>query len=419
MTKGVKADARLEHKNEQQSAVDETFKQFEKECKPLESGKSLLTLVDRRTNARYCECHIKASILSSLATADLPLDPDSQAQYRANREILTDDPGFRRMQDDAKKGRAFSNIVAEYTKDFDEAHPVKIVGGQHRFKAIQGALHEAVDEYHGVKVYFGLDKKQRLDVQLISNTNIAVSRDLFDRLQETFVGPQLREWCHKVGLLPLGKDFADHYKRGGLISVRMAKTFITNYIAGKRLPLDKFATTNTTPVICPTGEHDPNWEELKANTQGLWTDPKLQEAGREFALLAAAQQVFFKRNKQRAKADYPQKAYNMAVFSAWPYVAGLLHNNEPRLKRHFALRNATGKDPLNAAALTGGRHKTDPDNYRGLGYRTDPRERGRFVELFNIQAEDGKGITPKSIRIAISDYHAKQAHLDAVKEREG
>jgi hypothetical protein len=29
-----------------------------------------------------------------------------------------------------------------------------------------------IDEYHGVKVYLGLDIKQRLDVQLISNTNI-------------------------------------------------------------------------------------------------------------------------------------------------------------------------------------------------------------------------------------------------------
>jgi hypothetical protein len=418
MTKGASTDAPATHTNEDQTTADALFNQFEAECKPLESGKGLLTLVDRRTSARYCECHIKASTLSSLATVDVPLDPDSQDQYRANREILTDDPGFRRMQEDAKKGRSFSNIVAEYTKDFDGTHPIKIVGGQHRCKAIQGALLEGVDEYHGVKVYFGLDKTQRLDVQLISNTNIAVSRDLFDRLQETFVGPQLREWCQKVGLLPLGKDFADHYKRGGLISVRMAKTFITNYIAGKGVSLDKFPTTNTTPVICPTGEHDPDWEVLKTNTQGLWTDPRLQKAGREFALLAVAQHAFFKRGKTRAKADYPQKAYNLAVFSAWPYVAGLLHANETRLKRHFALRNAVGKDPLNAAALTDGRHKTDPDNYRGLGYRTDPRERGRFVELFYIQAEDGKGITPKSIRIAISDYHPKQAHLEAVKERE-
>src|SRR5208283_4346994 len=99
--------------------------------------------------------------------------------------------------------------------------------------------------------YFGLDMDQRLDVQLISNTNIAISRDLFDRLQETFVGPHLREWCQKVGLLPLGKDFADHYKRGGLISVRMAKTFITNYLAGKRIHPDKFSITSTIPIICP------------------------------------------------------------------------------------------------------------------------------------------------------------------------
>lgn len=191
-----------------QSLSSEMLLEFEAECKPLESG-NLRVLADRRTGARYCECHIKASALSPLATVDVPLDPESQAQYRANRQILADDPGFKRMQEDAKKRRAFSNIVAEYTKHFDANHPIKIIGGQHRFTAIQGALQEGVDEYHGVKVYFGLDKSQRLDVQLISNTNIAVSRDLWDRLQETFVGPQLREWCHKVGLLPFGKDFAD------------------------------------------------------------------------------------------------------------------------------------------------------------------------------------------------------------------
>lgn len=162
-------------------------------------------------------------------------------------------------------------------------------------------------------------------------------------------------------------------------------------------------------------------------TPDLFTDPKLHEAAKEFALLAAAQQQFFKRSKQRAKTDrskqrikpdYPQKAYNMAVLSAWPYVAGLLHDNEPRLKRHFALRNAVGKDPLNAAALADGRHDTDAENYRGLGYRTDARERGRFVELFYLQAEDGSGITPRQIKLAIMIFHAKQAQLAATKERE-
>jgi hypothetical protein len=70
---------------------------------------------------------------------------------------------------------------------------------------------------------------------------------------------------------------------------------------------------------------------------------------------------------------------------------------------------------LNAAALAKRRHKTDLDSYRGLGYRTDPKERGRLVELFYVQAEDGKGITASSVDIAIKKYHAKQAQLEVLK----
>jgi hypothetical protein len=98
-------------------------------------------------------------------------------------------------------------------------------------------------------------------------------------------------------------------------------------------------------------------------------------------------------------------------------VAGLLRHNPTRLKRHFGLRSSTGKDPLNAAALAKGRHKTDAQNYRGLGYRTDPRERGRFVELFFLQSEDGKGITPSAIDIAIKQYHVKQGQLDVMEAK--
>jgi len=87
------------------------------------------------------------------------------------------------------------------------------------------------------------------------------------------------------------------------------------------------------------------------------------------------------------------------------------------LKRHFELKDSVGKDPLNAVALAQGRHKTDAQNYRGLGYRTDPRERGRFVELFHLQAEDGKGITPSAIDIAIKQYHVKQAQLEVIKAK--
>jgi hypothetical protein len=86
-----------------------------------------------------------------LATIDAPLDPDDQPEYRANRDIRLNHPAFERMKEDARKGRTFSNIVAEYTKDFEEERPLKIVGGQHRFQAIQDALKNKVDEYHGVK----------------------------------------------------------------------------------------------------------------------------------------------------------------------------------------------------------------------------------------------------------------------------
>src|SRR5690349_8984615 len=133
------------------SEAQQNMEQFAGEFVPLESKEALLLLVDRRTGASFCECHIKGSTLVSLGTIDAPLDPEDQPDYRANREIRLNHPAFLKMKEDARKGRTFSNIVSEYTKDFDEAHPLKIVGGQHRFQAIQDAVANNIDEYHGVK----------------------------------------------------------------------------------------------------------------------------------------------------------------------------------------------------------------------------------------------------------------------------
>lgn len=397
---------------------EQVLQELAKEFQPLENLAQLLEFTDARTGARYCECHIKASKIVALGTIDVPLDYEEQSDYRANREIVLNSSAYKTMIEDAKKKRSFSNIVAEYTKEFDSEHPLKIIGGQHRFDAIQKALNDGIDEYHGVKVYLGLDKTQRLDVQLISNTNIAISRDLFDRLQETFHGPELRNWCQSVGLLDVGQDFSDSYERGGPISVKIARTFITNYFKGMSVNSNAFALTDTTPVICPTGGADPDWEKLKADNPTLWSDPKLLESAKEFAALVKAQKgAFDGKTTPKPKPDYPEKALNIAVLSAWAYVAGMLHGNAVRLKRHFELRKATGKDPLNADALAKGKHKTDPTNYRGLGYRTDPQERGRFVELFYLQAEDGNSITPSAIDIAIKQYHVKQAQLEVIKAK--
>jgi hypothetical protein len=390
------------------------YGRFVKEASPIEKANQLLIQQDLRTGAWFLDCHLEGSNLIALGTIDVPLDPDDQAEYRANREIVAG-PAFEKMKEDAKKQRSFSNIVVEYTKEFDPKHPLKVIGGQHRFQAIKQALEVGVNAVHGVKVYLSLNAEQRLDVQLISNTNIATSTDLFDRMQETVKGPELRDWCQSVGLLAAGTDFTDRRTRGGPISVQLARTFITNFYLGRKIDPDKFSITDTTPELCTSGEHDTKWESLRT-TPAIWKDKTLLDAGKEFGKLASAQRAAFQ-GRKGTPPDYPEKAMNAAILASWAYVAGMLQKNPVRLKRHFELATAKGRDPLNAAVLATGRHKTDPANYRGLGYRTDVKERGRFVELFSLQAENGKGIAKPSVDAAIAQYHAKRAVLEAQQAR--
>ena len=383
---------------------------FVKTCQPLEQG-PLHLLAACCTDALFCECHIRASTLVKNGTVDVPLDPDEQPEYRANRDLVEDHVAFERMKADALNGRAFSNLVIEYHLPKEAEPSLMVIGGQHRFHAIQAAQAKGVDEYHGVKVYFGLDTDQHLGVQLISNTNIAVSSDLLDRMYETWAGPELRTWCQDIGLLYEGQDFADKRQRGQPITVRAARTFIMNYLAGKEIDPTKFEKSLTTPIIAKTGTDEPEWKTLKEKNPKMWEDPGMKDAGRQFAALAKAQRGSFTdpETERRTNVDFAEKASNYAVLSAWAYTAGILSRNHTRLKRHFALPETKGKDPLNAAALARGRHKTDPENYRGLGYRTDAKERGRLVELFFLQAEKGEGISKALIDLAIKKFHAKQA----------
>ena len=136
---------------------------------PLEKANFTL-LRDHRTQAAFIECHILASKIVNHGTTDVPLDASASPDYRANREIVADHAAFEQMRQDALEGRRFSNIVTEFMGNEDR--PLKIIGGQHRYEAIKEALEEDVDIEHGVKVYFALDNEQRLDVQIISNTNI-------------------------------------------------------------------------------------------------------------------------------------------------------------------------------------------------------------------------------------------------------
>lgn len=379
--------------------------QFEQEFQPHESG-ALVLLIDKRTNAQFCECHVQASKLIARSTINAPLDP-SQPGYKANRQLLINEPDFLRMKEDALKRRTFSNIVAEYVPGTD--HPLKIIGGQHRIEAIRHAAENQIDELHGVKVYFGLEMKQRLDVQTISNTNLAISGAWLDRLQETYREPALRGWCQTVGLLKTDQDFSDRTGRGKF-PVHLARTFISNFYLGKGVDTKDFDHTETTPLLYKAGKDDPAWDSFLAEHPDVWKDKALETAGKEFAKLVTAQRKAF--SGQTGAADSMEKALNAAVLSAWAYAAGMYQKNPPRLKRHFALSAVTATDPLHAKALAGGKHKTDESNYRGLGYRTDARERAQMVELFNILAEGDVKINAGNVKAAISLYFGKKNLLE-------
>ena len=394
--------------------ITELVESFLDEFDVLEK-KSVNVLTDNKTGAFYVECNIKASVILDKGTIDVPLDPEEQQDYRANREPVENNPAYMQMIEDANQRRVFSNIIAEYNVEFDPNSPLKIIGGQHRFLAINEAMKSGVDEYHGFKVYFGLDTQQRLDVQLISNTNISVSNDLLDRMFETVKGPELRLWCQKVGILDSDQDFADKKQRGSQISVRGARTLIMNYLEGKKIPDKEFNDKRTTPILPGTGSVDDDWETVRA-IPGIWKDKKMISMGEAYAKIMNAQRQYYKEKSENN--EFADKALSYSTLAAWAYVAGVLHNNAQRLKRHYGLSDNTKTDPLNAVILAKGRHKTDPENYRGLGTRTDVKDRGRLTELFFIQAEKGEGINKKIVELAVQKYHAKDAVLK-VKQMEG
>ena len=138
---------------------DFTLVALKSTLEPLEGSKNLLVFTDNRTGARYCECHLRAKKLTALGTTDTPLDPDEQPEYRANRDLVENAPAFRRMKDDALKRRSFSGIVTEFIPG--EERPLKVIGGQHRFTAMEEAFANGVDELHGVKIYLDLTMEQR------------------------------------------------------------------------------------------------------------------------------------------------------------------------------------------------------------------------------------------------------------------
>ena len=129
----------------------------------------------------YTKCSIRAQDASPLFDFDARLE--SSDIFRANRELMLQHKTYQKMLSDAGNGREFNDIIVEFNKSYNTDKPLKIWGGQHRSKALTEARRYP-ERYHGFKIFFGLSTDQRTELALISNTNISVSNDTFDRMRQ-------------------------------------------------------------------------------------------------------------------------------------------------------------------------------------------------------------------------------------------
>lgn len=398
---------------------------------PLVENKLSIPLLisnDKKSNSFFTECHLKASDLIKYTDKDLSIDPELQEEYRANRKLEPDNRYFLQMVEDAKNGRSFSDLVIEFNTSYTEnkSKPLKILGGQHRDEAIKRALKEGVDVVHGVKVYFGLNKNKRAEIMEISNTNINVSPDLRDRIEEHRLEPSgmLREFCFETGIMKKGEDFGDkrRYEEEFTPTVRMMRDFIVSFFKGKEYKgnIDEDAEI---PYDCDSGKViDKEYLKLfnKFKKEKSFNDKELINAGKMFAKLHQSQFKKADTIKGSRKKEYKIKAFSLSLISSWAFAAGVLQKHEKRLNKLYSLPNLSGEhDPLNAIAMSKAKHPSiDSETYRGLGTRVSGKERGRLLHLFLIYSESDKlKIDQQLCNSAIQVFHGNEAKKKAEESR--
>ncbi len=395
--------------------VTKALSEFIEEFSPIEKGNKIPLLLhwDKKSDSYYITCHILGKDLSDNADIDATISDDDDELYKLNREITEDQFAYKQMELDAISSRTFEDIVSEYDKSYRSSKPLKIFGGQHRVKAITEAVEKGASVPQGIRVYFGLSREQKVEIAVINNTSIAVSNDLLDRMQEQIIGNELRVWCQKTGLLNPGTDFAD--KRSPEIpTVRIARTLIVNYHAGKEADLEDFHH----PLLCSSGGFDEEYE--KARKKVDWDDKSLLEMGKQFARLHKIQSERVKSRDYASYVEYVRKTYSYSIVVGWSYAAGLFQDHPEFLKILYSIPDIVEEpnDPLNAKALSEARLKgVDSDTYRGLGTRSTSREFGRVLELFIVLATKAKNkvINKKLANAAIQSFEAKKAVYEAEK----
>lgn len=351
---------------------------------------------DGKDQGYYIRCSILAADAAPLLDLDARLNPGSPESYRANRDLRLQHKTYLRMREDAKLGREFSDIIVEFNPNYSPSKPLKVWGGQHRSRAIEDAAAAGSSRYHGFRVYFCLSKSQRAELALVSNTNIDVSNDLFDRqVEETEVGPQLRNWCIDVGLLKQGEDFPDQGSISEKLTVQSARTFIVNFYKGKErgqlLKPEELDKNTYEPYLCTSGPFiDQAYAKLVSPVgPNPWKDQALRQAGKAFADLHRVQYEAIRSSKSKRKS-FRSKCLTDSVLSAWSYIAGLLQTHPPRLKTHLLIPKSPkgAPDPLNAAEMSKFKHDQDPQTYRGLGTRSLPKDRQRMAQVFLARSRD-------------------------------
>ena len=392
------------------SKIEEFLKTF----KPYEIAQdlSLVLYLDEKSGAYYLICQIHANDLVSSCDLEASLDTtDEDEIYKLNRDITEDPEAYRIMEADAFKGRSFEDMVFEYDTSYRSEKPLKVYGGQHRIQAITKAKEQKGSVVHGIRVYFNLSREQKVEIATVNNTSIAVANDLLDRMREQLLGSELRNWCQTVGLLDKGKDFADR-RSPDVPTVRIARTLLVNFHSGRNAQNDDFLQ----PVVCKSGTLDEAYLQVREKIN--WSDEKLITMGKKFTLLHKTQRERVLNREEDKIAEFARKTLSLSVVASWAYAAGFFQNNPECLKHHYALPESVKApdDPLNAKALSQARLKgTDPDTYRGLGTRFNPKELGRMLEVFIVLATKAaeKKITKGLANAAIQSFEAKRATFEA------
>lgn len=354
-----------------------------------EQDTPIIIFQDGVKGSYYVKCSMPAAEAANLCDLSARLDLSTEETFRANRELLLQHATYVKMEEDAAAGREFNDLIVEYSTQYDPETPLKVWGGQHRISAIRKAGVEH-NRYHGFRIYFALTKEQRTEVALISNTNISVSNDTFDRMiEETIYGDKLRQWCWEVGLLEEGENFPDS-SRSERITVKLARSFVVNFYLGKKrgeaLAPEELDTNVYEPQVAKTGVTIDSQYRSIMKEPDILEDEALVEAGKRFAALHRAQRraVESEGSTVTNLKSYRNKAFVLSVLCGWSHVAGVLQSHPDRLTNHYRIPRTTSSvpDPLNAEEMSKFKHSSDPPTYRGIGTRSSLKERQRTAQLF-------------------------------------